>query len=107
MTILWDTDDIGCPPDNYTSLLFLNALHKVRLAVSIPCLANLSAPTFKAIQVLTGVFSNNEAEGAPSCVSLRRHATFEHVSRGGGFAILFADGIGGAPWQSRHNAANS
>lgn len=29
VTILWDTDDVGCPPDNYTSLLFLNALHEV------------------------------------------------------------------------------
>eukprot|EP00892_Ulva_mutabilis_P001193 jgi/Ulvmu1/11074/UM007_0256.1 len=28
VTILWDTDDVCCPPDNYTSLLFLNALHK-------------------------------------------------------------------------------
>lgn len=34
VTILWDTDDIGCPPDNYTSLLFLNALHKVCRAAS-------------------------------------------------------------------------
>lgn len=32
VTILWDTDTTGCPPDNYTSLLFLNALHKVRRA---------------------------------------------------------------------------
>lgn len=36
VTILWDADEIECPPDNYTSLQFLNALHKVRSALFAP-----------------------------------------------------------------------